>query len=80
MAIAHLRTYTINKGQMDSWLELFRERLTPLLAECDIDWAHMPMDTVSGHNNRYTSGQCFQNKQPLRFPVGGRYRQEVQRL
>ena len=36
MAIAHLRTYTINKGQMDSWLQLFRERLTPLLAECDI--------------------------------------------
>lgn len=36
MAIAHLRTYTINKGQMDSWLELFRAHLVPLLQEHDI--------------------------------------------
>jgi len=33
MAVAHLRTYTINKGQMDSWLQLFNEQLRPLLRE-----------------------------------------------
>lgn len=33
MTIAHLRTYTINKGQMDSWLELFKNTLLPLMAE-----------------------------------------------
>lgn len=33
MPVAHLRTYTINKGQMDSWLKLFDERLVPLLTE-----------------------------------------------
>ena len=33
MTVAHLRTYTINKGQMDSWLKLFDEKLVPLLEE-----------------------------------------------
>ena len=33
MAIAHLRVYTINVGQMDAWLTLFNERLVPLLRE-----------------------------------------------
>ncbi len=33
MTVAHLRTYTINKGQMDSWLKLFNEKLIPLLDE-----------------------------------------------
>jgi hypothetical protein len=36
MPVAHLRTYTINKGQMDSWLKLFNEQLIPLLREHDI--------------------------------------------
>lgn len=35
MTVAHLRTYTINKGQMDSWLELF-PTLVPLMAEAGI--------------------------------------------
>ncbi len=34
--IAHLRTYTINKGMMDGWLELFHEKLVPLLDEAGI--------------------------------------------
>lgn len=36
MTVAHLRTYTINKGQMDSWLKLFDEKLVPLMAEAGI--------------------------------------------
>jgi len=36
MAVAHLRTYTINAGQMDSWLTLFHKHLVPLLKEHDI--------------------------------------------
>jgi hypothetical protein len=36
MTVAHLRTYTINAGQMDSWLTLFNEQLIPLLREHDI--------------------------------------------
>jgi hypothetical protein len=35
MAIAHLRTYTINKGMMDDWLELF-PTLIPLMEEAGI--------------------------------------------
>ena len=34
--IAHLRTYTINKGMMDGWLELFHEKIVPLLDEAGI--------------------------------------------
>ena len=30
MAIAHLRTYTINKGMMDDWLELFPTLIEPM--------------------------------------------------
>ena len=33
MTVAHLRTYTINKGQLDDWLKLFSEKLVPLMAE-----------------------------------------------
>lgn len=33
MTIAHLRTYTISKGQMEAWLKLFNEKLVPLMAE-----------------------------------------------
>lgn len=32
MTIAHLRTYTINKGMMDSWLSTF-DKLIPLMSE-----------------------------------------------
>jgi len=32
MTIAHLRTYTINKGMMDSWLSTFG-RLIPVMTE-----------------------------------------------
>ena len=35
MTIAHLRTYTINKGQLDSWLELFPKLIT-LMEEANI--------------------------------------------
>lgn len=37
MTVAHLRTYTINKGQMDAWLKLFNEKLVPLLDEHEIN-------------------------------------------
>lgn len=33
MTVAHLRTYTINKGQMDSWLKLFDDKVVSLLIE-----------------------------------------------
>ncbi len=35
MTIAHLRTYTINKGMLESWLELF-PTLVPLMEEAGI--------------------------------------------
>ena len=35
MAVAHLRTYTINKGMMDDWLELFPQ-LVPLMEDAGI--------------------------------------------
>lgn len=33
MTLAHLRTYTIKDGQMDSWLKLWKDTLVPLMAE-----------------------------------------------
>ena len=36
MTVAHLRTYTIKDGEMDSWLSLFSEKLVPLMAEAGI--------------------------------------------
>ncbi|HIK89945.1 MAG TPA: hypothetical protein EYG09_09900 [Dehalococcoidia bacterium] len=36
MTIAHLRTYTINKGMLDSWLETFQKKLIPAMAEAGI--------------------------------------------
>ena len=31
--IAHLRTYKIASGKMDSWLDVFKTKLVPLMAE-----------------------------------------------
>ena len=36
MTVAHLRTYTINKGMLDSWLKLFRDEIVPRSTEADI--------------------------------------------
>lgn len=36
MTIAHLRIYTVNKGQMDSWLKLFHEEIVPRTVEAGI--------------------------------------------
>ena len=33
---AHLRIYTVNKGMMDAWLNLFNEKIIPLLTEASI--------------------------------------------
>ena len=35
--IAHLRTYTINKGMMDSWLKLFKDELVSHMKEAGIE-------------------------------------------
>jgi hypothetical protein len=35
MTVAHLRTYTINKGMLDSWLETF-QKLIPVMTEAGI--------------------------------------------
>jgi len=35
MTVAHLRTYTINKGMMDDWLALF-PKLIPVMEDADI--------------------------------------------
>lgn len=35
MAVAHLRTYTINKGMMDDWLALF-PKLIPVMEDAGI--------------------------------------------
>ena len=37
MTIAHLRIYTVNKGQMDSWLKLFQEEIVPRTEEAGIE-------------------------------------------
>ena len=34
--VSQLRIYTINKGQMDSWLKVFKEELVPLLKKHEI--------------------------------------------
>jgi len=35
--IAHLRTYTINKGMMDAWLKLFSDELVARMKESGIE-------------------------------------------
>ena len=37
MTIAHLRIYTVNKGQMDSWLDLFHDEIVPRTVEAGIE-------------------------------------------
>ena len=36
MTVAHLRTYTINKGMLDSWLELFHNEIVSRSTEAGI--------------------------------------------
>jgi hypothetical protein len=62
MTVARLRTYTINKGQMDEWLKLFDDKIISLLNEYGINveavwvngertqfiWARSYGDSVAG--------------------------------
>ena len=36
MTVAHLRTYTINKGMLDGWLKLFHDEIVPRSIEAGI--------------------------------------------
>ena len=36
MTIAQLRTYTINKGQLENWLEIFHSEVVPKLEDAGI--------------------------------------------
>ena len=36
MTIAQLRTYTINKGQLENWLEIFHREVAPKLEDAGI--------------------------------------------
>ncbi len=36
MTVAHLRTYTINKGMLESWLKLFHDEIVPRSTEAGI--------------------------------------------
>ena len=36
MTVAHLRTYTINKGMLESWLKLFHDEIVPRSTEASI--------------------------------------------
>ena len=60
--ISQLRIYTINKGQMDSWLKVFNEDLRPLLAEHEI-----PVDGtwVDAENERFVWVRSFADQADL---------------
>ena len=46
--IAQLRIYTINRGQMDAWLEIFRDEAMPLIRKhgmgVDGMWTDLPRE------------------------------------
>ena len=48
--LAQLRTYTINKGMMDKWLELFYDELVPRVIEAGMG---IPTVAVNHENTKF---------------------------
>ena len=46
--VTQVRIYTINRGQLDSWIKLFNERIVPTSAKYDVRvigaWANRPQN------------------------------------
>jgi|TARA_B110000014_G_scaffold123463_1_gene84890 hypothetical protein len=60
--ISQLRIYTINKGQMDSWLKVFNEDLRPQLAEHGIK---VDGTWVDAENERFIWVRSFEDQADL---------------
>ena len=60
--ISQLRIYTINRGQMDSWLETFNGLLRSLLAEHDIK---VDGTWVDEENERFIWIRSFEDQADL---------------
>ena len=60
--VSQLRIYTINRGQMDSWLKVFNEDLRPLLAEHGIQVDGTWVDT---ENERFIWVRSFTDQADL---------------
>ena len=60
--VGQLRTYTINKGMMESWLKLFNEELIPKIKE-----AGMGIQTawVNEDNTQFIWIRTFNNKEEI---------------
>jgi len=60
--ISQLRIYTVNKGQMDSWLTVFKEELIPLLKKHGIDIEGTWVDAA---RERFVWIRAFENQADL---------------
>ena len=60
--ICQLRTYTINKGMMDSWLEVFQAECVPHLEEASISVHSM---WVSEDHTQFIWVRCFPDKSEI---------------
>ncbi len=60
--ICQLRTYTINKGMMDSWLEVFQAECVPHLEEAGISVHSM---WVSDDRTQFIWVRCFPDKSEI---------------
>ena len=60
--IAQLRIYTVNKGKMEHWLEVFHSELTPLLHEHGI---RVESAWVDEHEEQFIWIRSFHDREDL---------------
>jgi len=61
--IGQIRTYTINKGMMEDWVELYKSELYPRNIELGID---VPIVSVNDENTQFIWIRIFKNEEDLK--------------
>ena len=71
--LAQLRTYTINKGMMDKWLELFYDELVPRVIEAGMG---IPTVAVNHENTKFIWIRTFENEADIEVKEAAFYGSE----
>ena len=62
--LAQLRTYTINTGMMDQWLQLFGTEIAPRTMSAGMD---IPVTAVNHENTKFIWIRTFENETDLKI-------------
>lgn len=60
--IAQIRTYTINKGMMESWIKIFQNEIMPRVIDSGME---VKLSCINEDNTKFIWVRCFSDKDDL---------------